>query len=215
MNDRVLYFPYIQVPDSAWFTRVLLYWDQVESIIPYEFINAPEQLGEHTRSLIEAELVVQIFPGAYVWNIPHFDTAFLQYVRSLEDLHRRRTDFSCGKTCRIHAEKMRPISDQLVQLGLANEKPEYPWFLVESRTASDFMCYLAAVLVDKRTYSSLRLLIIQNTSITFSQRALGEKGWRANCNICGKTYWTTFCPVQLDRSLRTKSGDSRKGTGNN
>lgn len=176
MNDRVLYFPYIQVPDSAWFTRVLLYWDQVGAIIPYEFVNAPEQLGEHTRSLIEAELVTQVFPGAYVWNIPHFDTAFLQYIHSLKDLNRRRANFTRGKTSHIHAEKMRPISDQLMQLGLASEGPEYPWFLVESETASDFMCYLAAVLGRQKD--------VQLTPITdrpehinhFLAASAGEKG---------------------------------------
>lgn len=34
MARKVLYFPYISVPESAWFTRVLLYWDEVGSIVP-------------------------------------------------------------------------------------------------------------------------------------------------------------------------------------
>jgi len=34
MEANALYFPYIKVPKSAWFTRILLYWDKVGAIIP-------------------------------------------------------------------------------------------------------------------------------------------------------------------------------------
>jgi hypothetical protein len=29
-----LYFPYVSTPDDAWFTRVLLCWDTVGTIVP-------------------------------------------------------------------------------------------------------------------------------------------------------------------------------------
>ena len=32
--DTALYFPYISVPQGSWFTRVLLYWDGVASVVP-------------------------------------------------------------------------------------------------------------------------------------------------------------------------------------
>lgn len=42
MSNKILYFPYINVPDTAWFSRMLLYWDEVGAIIPYDFIDNPE-----------------------------------------------------------------------------------------------------------------------------------------------------------------------------
>ena len=57
MKNKVLYFPYINVPNSIWFTRMLLYWDEVGAIVPYEYIDNPEKLDSHTKSLVEAELV--------------------------------------------------------------------------------------------------------------------------------------------------------------
>jgi hypothetical protein len=38
LKKRVLYFPFIRVPESTWLTQMLLHWDQVCSIVPYEFI---------------------------------------------------------------------------------------------------------------------------------------------------------------------------------
>ena len=40
MEADALYFPYIKVPKSAWFTRILLYWDKVGAIIPSDYVTA-------------------------------------------------------------------------------------------------------------------------------------------------------------------------------
>jgi len=44
MKNSVIYFPYIRVPESPWLTQMLLYWDQLSSIVPYDFIADPESL---------------------------------------------------------------------------------------------------------------------------------------------------------------------------
>jgi len=147
MRDKVLYFPYIRVPDSTWFTRILLYWDEVGTIVPYEFIEAPERLGEHTRSLVQAGLVKQVIPGIYIPLIPRFAEAFLGYLDRLgSELDRRRSAFRKGETFRIHIEKMDSLTYPLMDLGLAQASKPYPWLDVEERTARDFMGYLATVL---------------------------------------------------------------------
>ena len=33
MKACAIYYPYIKVPNSAWFTRTLLYWDEVGAIV--------------------------------------------------------------------------------------------------------------------------------------------------------------------------------------
>lgn len=146
MEANALYFPYISVPKSTWFTRILLYWDKVGAIIPSDYIYKPEALGEHTRSLIERGLVNQIFPGDYLNSIPQFVSSFEDYLNGLgTDLDQRRRMFQNNNTFRIHMEKMGPIEDLLREQGLASVE-RYPWFNVEANTADEFMAYLAGCL---------------------------------------------------------------------
>lgn len=77
MRNNVLYFPYISVPSSVWFTRILLYWDKVGSIVPYDYIEKPELHDEYTRSLIQANLVTQVIPGMYRDEIPNLTGSLL------------------------------------------------------------------------------------------------------------------------------------------
>ena len=146
MESNVLYFPYIKVPKSVWFTRMLLYWDSVGTIVPYDFFENPEALGEHTRGLFERELVKPIPPGMYIYDIPAFDSAFADYLGGpIIDINRRRRRLEEGHVFQIHMEKMGPIEDLLVGLGLARSMT-YPWFGVECDTATEFMAYLAGCL---------------------------------------------------------------------
>ena len=85
MKSNVIYFPYIRVPKSVWFTRLLLYWDRVLSITPVDFFENPEALGEHTRSLVERDLVKPIPPRMYTREIENFKSSFENYLNGLGD----------------------------------------------------------------------------------------------------------------------------------
>lgn len=146
MTDNVLYFPYIRVPDNAWFTRVLLYWDSVGTIVPYEYTHHPERLGPHMQSLLTEGLVNQIIPGQYTYRVPHFVDAF---IHSAEQ-HKRKHKITKGSlsklpTFRVHIEKLDDIGYKLCQMGLAREAG-YPWYEIEANLANQFMAYLAGVL---------------------------------------------------------------------
>ena len=148
MSNNVLYFPYIRVPKSSWFTRILLYWDSVGVIVPYDFIEDPDKLDPHTRSLIQANLVTQVVPAAHLWQIPRFSEAFLEYLQSLGGgLDSRKQSF-LRKESRflIHAEKMFRLTEPLEEMGLITPSRSYPWYEVEADTGRDFMGYLAAAL---------------------------------------------------------------------
>jgi hypothetical protein len=126
---------------------VLLYWDEVGTIVPYEFIENPALLGEHTRSLIEAQLVRQVIPSVYLDRVRYFADAFLGYVATLGPvLDQRRVAFNEGKTFRVHVEKMENIGEDLGRIGLARRSETWAWYDVERDTAHDFMAYLAIVL---------------------------------------------------------------------
>src|SRR5437763_444529 len=97
IRNNVLYFPYIAVPNTVWFTRILLYWDQIGSIVPYDYIENPEMHDEYTRSLVEANLVVQVMPGMYLYNAPSVTPSFIEYLETAEPvLDARRQSFLQG-----------------------------------------------------------------------------------------------------------------------
>lgn len=154
MKEKVLSFPHINPPMAPWFTRALLYWDEVGAIVPYSFVMNPEGLDESTRSLIQAGLLKQVIPGFHIWQIPRFSESFLEYLESLgPELDHRRTVFGSPNhlgTC-IHVEKLDRLADELWALELATKRdtgppPKYNWIRVESTTGKEFMCYLASAI---------------------------------------------------------------------
>ncbi len=146
MKDRLLYFPYIRIPQAKWLTQTLLYWDQVSTIVPMEFIANPESLGPYMQRLVQEDLVCQVIPGQYIHEIPNFEAAFSRYIADLGPaLNARRSRFPGETDLHIHIEKMGEIGNMLVDQGLARSR-NYPWYEVESDSANDFMSYLAAVL---------------------------------------------------------------------
>ncbi len=146
MKSRVLYFPYIRVPKSSWLTQMLLYWDQVSSIVPFDFIQKPELLGPYMQSLVREGLVFQVIPGAQIHRLPRFFDAFSGYIGGLgQEIDRRRKNFTRGDASLIHIEKLGKIEHLLVRERLA-ARGQYPWFDVERETADDFMSYLAVSL---------------------------------------------------------------------
>lgn len=146
MKSRVLYFPSIRVPESNWLTQMLLYWDQVSSIIPYEFMMHPEELGPYMQSLLREELVFQVMPGIYIFDMPNFFEKFNGYIEGLgPQMDARRENLQRGNASRIHIEKLGDLGDMLVRHRLASPQ-QYPWYDVERETADDFMSYLAASL---------------------------------------------------------------------
>jgi hypothetical protein len=149
MRNKVLYFPYINVPKSNWLTRMLLYWDSVGAIVPYDFIENPSLLDAYTRDLVEKELVIQVIPGDHLYKIPRFVDAFVDYLLSLGSILDNRITsfrrFPSRRSVRIHIEKMNELERILEDMALAKLK-KYPWYDVEIDTANEFMTYLAAAL---------------------------------------------------------------------
>jgi hypothetical protein len=152
MRNNVLYFPFINVPNSLWFTQILLYWDKVSTIIPFDFIQAPERLDPFTRDLIRAQLLKKIIPRRHIYNIPMFVDSFMNYIESLGDeLELRRSSFQLGviryrNVFQIHMEKGDEIFNCLKNVGLSTKPDAHGWVLVEATTGSEFMAYLAASL---------------------------------------------------------------------
>lgn len=140
-----LYFPYIVVPETAWFSNVLLYWPRVGSIVPTQFLEDPEALGGHMQRLVQEGLVTQVYPD--VSAVPGFADAFLATLE--EGGAPAKT--AEWKSLPIYFEKLgRQLSEELVDRRLAR-RADGPWLEVERTTANRFMTYLACVLGSVRS----------------------------------------------------------------
>ncbi|HET6695720.1 MAG TPA: hypothetical protein VFG85_04385 [Gaiellaceae bacterium] len=162
MANGVLYFPYISVPRNAWFTRVLLYWDQVGSIVPERHADDLGNVSGFMRDLVEAGLVLPIVPERYDYHLMRAVQPFLDFVDSdPEILARAKAGFGPqaptrggsepGTAFRIHRGKFSYIlASELENRGLARPaggaRPGRDWLEVESRTATAYMAYLSTTL---------------------------------------------------------------------
>ena len=153
MKSKVIYFPYIKVPETAWFSRVLLYWDSVASIVPIDYVEEPDRLGPYMKGLVKERLVEQIHPGMYLWRARNFVNAFLDHVDLMKDkgvlaehwdYFRIHEESMAG--ARVHMEKLDDLGEELVNRRLARRVPRSAWYDVEPNVARHFMAYLAGVL---------------------------------------------------------------------
>lgn len=146
MADTAIYFPYIDIPQSEWLSRVLLYWDSLLSIVPYEYMNSPEQHSSEMRDLLASGLVVPCIPGQYLGGNSRFAETFLSFVKK-RNVEVRRTYRSRIQQPlrRVHIEKLGDIGDGLVEMGVARYVG-HPWYELQPWVAEAFMAYLAAVL---------------------------------------------------------------------
>jgi len=146
MKNRALYYPYINVPKSAWISQQLLYLDKLGSIVPSEYIYNPDKLSPYMRDLVSAELVEQIFPAQYIPYDTKFEENFIKLIKSKGYDKMGQKSSSPQGYFKIHIEKFGDgLKDELKSFGLLNEIG-YPWCFVEKNTATLLMTYVAAVI---------------------------------------------------------------------
>jgi hypothetical protein len=162
---NLLYYPYINIPDSAWASRVLLYYDHVGAIVPQEYFNNPSQYDDYMLRLVQDELVIPIDPLKTLKRPDKIMEPFLDYINSKEfRIKIRRKAFVEGRTGYVHKDKFKMdgprihtekfdirIFRELVREGLAKQE-DHSWFLVEKKTADELMTFLATVLGAKLGY---------------------------------------------------------------
>lgn len=149
MSDNAIYFPYINVPNTDWFFRVLLYWDRVQSIVPQDYAHDLGKLKPYMRDLVANNLVEPILPMNYIHQIPNFGDSFLRYIDNRIDIEQSKAenaDFFLNKYVQLlHIEKLQGVAEELQRRGLAFPT-RYPWYAVTPWAADAFMAYLASCL---------------------------------------------------------------------
>jgi hypothetical protein len=143
--EGALYFPHIQVPASPWFTRSLLYWDQVGTIVPERWLGAPEELGDYTLELVRRGLVRQVFPQEASRGL---EGELREWLASLSrnDLRRRRARLKAGEATSVHVDKWIAYAGgikHVIDVGLAEGRQRQEWLKMEQTTANEFMAALA------------------------------------------------------------------------
>jgi hypothetical protein len=185
MRNNALYFPYINVPKSEWFFRVLLYWDQVGSIVPIEVMERQDDLTPHMRALVNEGLVTPIYPGQFIEHQELFSQIFIDYIKSRPNfqysINRQRLQRvhleKMGS--RVHIEKLDTLADALVQIGVA-ERVDFSWYALEPWVADAYMTYLATYLGSLREISATPVTnsIKSYETLMTSPRLLGRNSRR-------------------------------------
>jgi hypothetical protein len=115
MPHSALYFPYIEVPDKPSLTRVLLYWDQLETIAPW----AIPDLGERMEDLIDCGLVKRVEPEEHLPHIDGFEDGFVALLDRAEQNRRLAHDGERG----TRRSRMADSTPELVHRGKAWHEP--------------------------------------------------------------------------------------------
>ena len=137
--DAAVYFPYINTPENGWFFRILLYWDEVKSIIP-QGAEARLHLDDFTQGLLSAELITSLDPAGHVNDA--FCDAFLDCVGADGQIHEAKQldTFNAADGFDVHVSKLgHRLVEELAERHLADPAAPYGWVAVERRTARLFM----------------------------------------------------------------------------
>ncbi len=83
--DKILYYPYINLPKTDWTLRTLLYYDNVGFIVPQEFFYSPDRNYEpFMLELVRNELVIPIDPLRTLDNPWEVSNPFLEFLQTKE-----------------------------------------------------------------------------------------------------------------------------------
>ena len=159
--ENLLYYPWINVPNSDWTNRALLYYETIGCIIPSRYNEEPKRFENHMRELVRENLVIPLNPSEIISDPWQITKPFIEYVESKDfDLKKRRAKFSKGSKGRIHREKFskapqihidkfdREVFYRLEHAGLA-EKRDDEWYNVEKSTANELMAYISTIIAEK------------------------------------------------------------------
>jgi hypothetical protein len=143
--ETALYFPYIEVPDSVWFTQILLYWNKAATIVP-DVMGAKVGLSRNMRELNDNGLLDFIAPTYPL--LGRLEKNLFDFLPGHQLFHppgdRAYTP--------MHREKMNDsIIYALCERGLARESDAfYGWYDVEETVAGTYTAMLAAAIAGER-----------------------------------------------------------------
>jgi hypothetical protein len=147
MGDIALYYPTMNVPESPWLMRTLLYWDQVASIVP-EAMQA--EVSEHpfTHRLLNLGQLVLIDPSEALAK-PGVEDDIHQALDIMGRLnpHRSEDAHLLSSNSGLRNEKMLySVRLRLEELGYVRSSNLDDWLRVDNSIAGWYMGLLAGII---------------------------------------------------------------------
>ena len=158
MAQTILYYPTINIQDSAWLRNAILYWDEVSSIVPYE--NYPDfspellylqELGVYKavypRELFFSEFA-EDFCSAIVKRISAYDRSRVKNIKNGIQNGRVRVHknkiYAPALHELIHYRKLPPqLLDYFEDKRFINDYNTDGWMEIDSKIAQIYMRTLA------------------------------------------------------------------------
>ncbi len=145
---KLLYYPYISIPNSSWLTQALLYWDGIATIVPIEIIKQPTRFSAYARKLVQEGIIETVQPEEYAYSCPNYYLRFLEWVENnsshfTSNFNGNNAVFS--EQYNIHAGKLGYIGDELERMGLA-KRINKQWFSMDSQLSKSFMTFLSMLI---------------------------------------------------------------------
>lgn len=149
---NILYYPCINLPNTDWTIRALLYYDRIGSIVPTRYLEEPERFEPFMREVVRNELIEPMDPEMYLEHPKEMSEKICEYLKQNKYIIQRRKLSLKNEKSRLHIDKFNPeILEELTRMGLA-ERWDDVWYNVERTTAHELMMLLASVVANKMDY---------------------------------------------------------------
>ncbi|MCH8331921.1 MAG: hypothetical protein IH946_11195 [Bacteroidetes bacterium] len=148
--DKLLYYPYINIPQSDWLYKSVLYWDDVGAIVPERHEEQIDLVEPYMDDFLKTKLVHEVSPDQYVRYNDDFRTLFNNVIDipSRFNQKERSEAFKNGDTVKVHINKFNSeLMRDLEQRGLLEREGQWSgWYEVETHTACLLMTYAAHII---------------------------------------------------------------------
>lgn len=150
---RLLYYPKISIPNTAWLAQAVLYWDGLTTIVPTDYLKYPERFSRFARDLVKEGIVQTIQPEAYAYSYVHEYMQFLEWVERYRDkfLLSISNDDCPTVIHNLHTGKLGYIGSELERMGVARRINER-WYETSESLSMSFMTFLAVLISQKENY---------------------------------------------------------------
>ncbi|PKN92920.1 MAG: hypothetical protein CVU44_12885 [Chloroflexi bacterium HGW-Chloroflexi-6] len=142
----ILYYPTISIRNPSWIRQVILYWDQIGSIIPRELDGFTRQ-SEDIRILRRFEIFRTYHPEDSVRHCDELSKEFLALVKTAKfQLAVKQTPGRINRFRVYHTKISKPLAEDLIEGGYAIL--DGAWLYLERSYALLYMSLLAKYLAD-------------------------------------------------------------------
>ncbi len=158
---RGLYYPFIDIDNDGWLKNAILYWDQLQTIVPRS-IERP-YTGATALEFFENGLLEPLFVESHMHEIEGLTGDVLTYLNSAEGvsvltysegsryhhIHPEKLPREVGRLLRLHPEKLSNEIRYTIERQLSTRYRD-GWLHVDERFGNFYMTLLATRLAEKR-----------------------------------------------------------------